>query len=214
MTSTFLRIVATACVALGLTTASSNPSLAQNSALSASERSDLKRVSAALNAVHTMEGAFVQIGPEGQMDQGRFYIDKPGRMRFEYEPPAPILLVSDGSTVAVQNKRLNTVDRYPLWTTPLKLILDKDVNLKHNSAIVGVEHQQGSLVIQARSSSMRAQGNITLVFSDPELELRQWTVVDAQGLSTTVALRDMKAGVDLAPSLFVLNDKSKFTKDD
>ena len=182
--------------------------------LSDEQKADLDRVSAYLNSMNTLEGGFTQINPDGSINQGMFYIDKPGRMRFEYEPPAPILLVSDGSTVAVQNKRLNTVDRYPLWTTPLKLILDKDVNLKHNSAIVGVEHQQGSLVIQARSSSMRAQGNITLVFSDPELELRQWTVVDAQGLSTTVALRDMKAGVDLAPSLFVLNDKSKFTKDD
>lgn len=185
------------------------PMATRNFSLNDAQKADLDRVSAYLNSMDTLSGGFTQINPDGSISQGAFYIDKPGRMRFEYEPPTPILLISDGSTVSVQNKRLNTVDRYPLWTTPLKLILDKDVNLKHNSAIIGVEHQQGALVIQARSSSTRTQGNITLVFTDPELELRQWTVIDAQGLSTTVALRDVKAGGDLAPSLFVLNKSGK-----
>src|ERR1700722_7417580 len=74
--------------------------------LSAADRADLDRVSAALNAIHTLEGGFVQIGPEGQIDQGTFYIQKPGRMRFEYAPPSPTLIVSDGSTVAGENTKL------------------------------------------------------------------------------------------------------------
>lgn len=177
------------------------------------QKADLDRVSAYLNGMHTLQGGFTQIDPNGGIDEGTLYIEKPGRMRFEYRPPNPILVVSDGSTVAVKNSRLNTVDRYPLWTTPLDLLLSDRINLRHNSIIVGVEHQQGMLVIQARSHSKSAQGSITMVFADPELELRQWTVVDAQGLSTTVALRDVKQGVDLAPSLFVLDEKNKFTKD-
>ena len=175
------------------------------------QKADLDRVSAYLNSMHTLEGSFVQIDPDGGIDQGAFYILKPGRMRFEYEPPSPVLIVSDGSTVAVQNRRLNTLDHYPLWTTPLKLLLSDDVNLKHNSLITGVERQTGALVIQARSEKSRSRGNITLVFAAPELELRQWTVVDDQGLSTTVSLRDVRQDANLQDSLFVLPVKA--TKD-
>src|ERR1700733_10167954 len=87
------------------------------------DQTDLDRVSAYLNAMHSLKGNFVQIGPEGHVDEGRFYILKPGRMRFEYAPPNPTLVVSDGSTVAVTNKQLNTTDKYPIWTTPLSMIL-------------------------------------------------------------------------------------------
>ncbi len=172
--------------------------------LSEADRADLGRLSEALNAVHTLEGSFVQIGPEGQVDQGRFYIDKPGRMRFEYAPPNPTLIVSDGKDVVVENTKLNTIDRYPLWETPLDLILGNDLDLRHNDAIVSVEHQEGRLVVNARSHSKRANGNITLVFSEPDLALRQWTVVDAQGLLTTVSVRDYKKDAAVNPSLFVV----------
>jgi outer membrane lipoprotein-sorting protein len=176
--------------------------------MSDSDKSDLDRVSAYLNAIHTMKAAFVQIGPEGQVDQGTFYIEKPGRMRFEYTPPNPTLVVSDGSTVAVENKRLNTVDRYPIWSTPLNLILSSAVNLKTNQEIAGVQHQPGELIVDARSHSSKVNGNITLVFAEPNLELRQWTVVDAQGLATTVSVRDVRQDVHLDPSLFVIPDTS------
>jgi len=172
--------------------------------LSDQDKADLDRVSTYLNSIHTLKAAFVQIGPEGHVDEGTFYIDKPGRMRFEYTPPNPTLVVSDGSTAAVQNRRLNTTDRYPIWSTPLNLILSNDVNLRKNQEIAAVEHQTGELIIDARSHSSKVNGNITLVFAEPTLELRQWTVVDAQGLSTTVSVRDVRTGVSLDPSLFVV----------
>lgn len=177
--------------------------------LSDQDKADLDRVSAYLNSIHTLKAAFVQIGPEGQTDEGTFYIDKPGRMRFEYTPPNPVLVVSDGSTVAVENRRLNTTDRYPIWSTPLNLILSNDVNLRKNQEIAGVERQTGELIVEARSHSSKVNGNITLVFAEPTLELRQWTVVDAQGLSTTVSVRDVRTGVTLDPSLFVIPQAGK-----
>ena len=172
------------------------------------QKDDLDKVSAYMNSMHSLEGEFIQIDPNGQIDQGEVFIDKPGRMRFEYEPPAPILIVSDGSTVAVQNKRLNTLDRYPLWTTPLKLLLSDDVNLRHNSLITDVVEQSGTLVVQAKSERTRSRANLSLTFTWPELELRQWTVIDDQGLSTTVSLRNIQQNVALQPSLFVLPKKS------
>lgn len=175
--------------------------------LSDQQKDDLDKVSAYMNAMHSLEGEFIQIDPNGQIDQGEVFIQKPGRMRFEYEPPAPILIVSDGSTVAVQNKRLNTLDHYPLWTTPLKLLLSDDVNLRHNSLITDVVEQSGTLVVQAKSERTRSRADITLTFTWPELELRQWTVIDDQGLSTTVSLRNIQQNVALQPSLFVLPKK-------
>ncbi len=171
------------------------------------QKADLDKVSDYLNAMHSLQGGFIQIDPNGQIDQGEVFIDKPGRMRFEYEPPAPILVVSDGSTVAVQNKRLNTIDSYPLWTTPLKLLLADHVNLKHNELITDVVEQSGTLVVQARSTRTRSKANITLTFTWPEVELRQWTVIDDQGLSTTVSLHDIRPNVKLQSSLFVLPKK-------
>jgi outer membrane lipoprotein-sorting protein len=172
--------------------------------MSDQDKADLDRVSAYLNSIHTLKAAFVQIGPDGQVDEGMFYIEKPGRMRFQYTPPNPTLVVSDGSTVAVQNKKLDTVDRYPIWSTPLNLILSNDINLKKNPEIASVDRQPGELIVDARSHSTKVNGNITLVFSEPNLELRQWTVVDAQGLTTTVSVRDVRQGVPLDPSLFVI----------
>lgn len=176
--------------------------LAQGSTLNEAARSDLERVSQAMNAIRSMEGNFVQIGPEGQIDQGRFYIEKPGRMRFEYASPNPTLIVSDGRWVAVENRKLNTLDRYALWTTPLSLILGDDIDLRDNAEIVGVEHRSDELLVSAREHKSHANGDLMLVFSEPTLALKQWTVKDAQGLLTTVSISNVKSGVSLDPALF------------
>ncbi|MBV9045610.1 MAG: outer-membrane lipoprotein carrier protein LolA [Alphaproteobacteria bacterium] len=172
----------------------------------------LDRVSEYLNGITTMKGSFIQIAPSGAMTEGTFYLSKPGRIRFEYKPPVPTLIVSDGKTIAVANTRLNTVDRYPLSETPLGLILSNTIDLRRNSAVLSVAHQQGSIVIGARTSKNRNKANITLVFSDPGLELRQWTVIDDQGGATTVALRGTEPGATLAPDLFTLPTPNPFAR--
>ena len=170
------------------------------------DRADLDRVSAYLNSIRTLQGDFVQIGPDGQIDQGRFYLEKPGRMRFEYRPPNPILIVADGRTVAVANSKLKTVDRYPLSATPFGLILSDNIDLRHDNSILAVKHEAGELIVEARTSTNRSRPNLSLVFADPELELRQWTIIDDQGLQTTVALRDLEPGVVVDSQMFVLKD--------
>ena len=164
---------------------------------------DLDRLSAAMNAIHSLKGEFSQIDPNGAVEGGEVYIEKPGKMRFEYKPPSAVLVVSDGVDVAVFNKRLNTTDRYPLASTPLNLLLSDHVNLKGSQYVVGLEHRPGEMVVHARSTDRRMTGNITIVFSDPGLQLKQWTVVDAQGLATTVSLRNIQTGVALDPALFL-----------
>jgi outer membrane lipoprotein-sorting protein len=123
-------------------------------------------------------------------------------VRFEYQPPNPTLVVCDGSSIYVLNRKLNTRDRYPLAGTPLELILGGDVDLKNDQDILGVRHEGNSLIVEARSSKKRKKANIRLVFTDVGTELRQWTVIDDQGLSTTVALRDIHPVSNLPDTLF------------
>ena len=207
------RLFVAACLSLTVLAPSSAATL-PSAQFSVQQKAELDRVSAALNAIHALKGSFVQINPDGALAQGKFYIQKPGRMRFEYDPPTPTLIVSDGATVAVKNTELNTVDRYPLVSTPLDIVLSDKLDLKDNDAVTSVTREGGSIIVKARSTDSRMQGSIALVFSGPDLELRQWTVIDPQGLSTTVALRDVEKDVSLSPSLFVLKEKNRFTRDD
>jgi outer membrane lipoprotein-sorting protein len=180
---------------------------AQAAKWTAQQSADLDRVSAYLNSIKTMRGGFTQIGPQGQVDQGKFYILKPGKIRFDYDPPNPTLVISDGLSIAVYNTRLNTADRYPLTGTPLNLLLSDRLDLKKSSLITGVQHSPGQLIVTGRARDRNATGSITIVFTDPELELRQWTIVDAQGLPTTVSINNVQQGVALPESAFKINRK-------
>jgi outer membrane lipoprotein-sorting protein len=176
---------------------------------SSQQRDDLDKISAYLNGMHAVEGEFSQIDPNGNVDQGHIYIDKPGKVRFEYEAPNPTLVVSDGRSIYVQNRKLNTVDRYPLAGTPLELILNGDADLRHNRAILSIRRDGDSLIVKARSSTKRKSSNVTLVFAASPVELRQWTVIDDQGLSTTVALRGIHPVASLPETLFKLASVAK-----
>jgi outer membrane lipoprotein-sorting protein len=177
-------------------------------AYSDQEKADLDKISAYLNAIHSLKSGFVQIGPEGGVDQGDVMIQKPGQIRFAYRPPSPILIVATGGSVYVKNARLNTVDRYDLSETPLGLLLTDRVDLKTNKAVMGVSEQNGTIILRARSSANRNDSNITLVFSSPGIELRQWTVRDNQGGNTTVALQSLQTGASLDPALFTVPVKA------
>lgn len=171
-------------------------------AYSDQQKADLDKVSAYLNSFQSLKASFVQIGPEGGMDQGELSIQKPGQIRFEYRPPSPILIVATDGSVYVKNSRLNTRDQYDLSDTPLGLLLNARVDLKTNKAVIGVAEQNGAIVVRARTSANRNDSNITLVFSTPGIELRQWTVRDDQGGNTTVALQNVQLNPQLDTALF------------
>ncbi|HEY1632697.1 MAG TPA: outer membrane lipoprotein carrier protein LolA [Rhizomicrobium sp.] len=172
--------------------------------LTRNEELVLNKISDAYNGIKSLEAGFAQIGPDGQITEGRVYIKKPGLMRFEYAPPAPTLVVSDGLDIAVFNTRLHTVDRYPLSATPLNLLLAEHVSFSSSQAVTGVEQAPGQIIVDARATDRRTTGNIQIVFTDPGYELRQWSVTDAQGLTTTVTLRNMQTGVAIPDSIFSL----------
>ena len=177
-------------------------------AYSAQEKAQLDRISAYLNGIRTLRSEFVQIGPEGGADQGELYIEKPGRIRFAFRQPNPVTIVATGGAIYVKNARLNTVDKYDLSDTPLGLLLNDKVDLARNKAVLGVDEQNGALIVRARTRANRNNSNITLVFSTPGLELRQWTVKDNQGGVTTVALQSPQIGASLDQALFTVPVKT------
>ena len=170
---------------------------------------DLARISNYLNGVKTLEGNFVQIGHDGELSEGLFYLRRPGRIRFEYRPPNPTLVVADGVWVGVYDTQLNTLDRIPLKSTPLHILLRKKVNLAKEGTIQSIERAPGLMRVKAIDPDEPDQGSITMVFAENPLELRQWIVVDPQGLTTTVALSDMRSNVKLDPNLFFIEDPSR-----
>jgi outer membrane lipoprotein-sorting protein len=168
------------------------------------QKADLDKVSAYLNAIHSLKADFVQIGPDGGVAQGEIDIQKPGQIRFAFQPPSPMLIVATKGEIYVKNSRLNTLDHYDLSDTPLGILLNENVDLKTNRSVLGVFEQNGALIVQARSALNQNRSNITLVFSLPTLELRQWIVKDNQGGNTTVALGNMQIGAHLDPAVFTV----------
>lgn len=190
--------------ALALPLAAGLPALAQQ--FSGADMRDLARISNYLNGMSTLEGDFVQVGPDGELSEGRFYLRRPGRLRFEFEPPNPTLVVADGFWVGVFDTRLDTLDRYPLSNTPLKLLLKERVDLREAGAVQRIERGDGVIRVTANDPDNPDRGSITMIFADNPLELRQWVVLDAQGLTTTVVLSEVRANVELDPRLFVIRE--------
>lgn len=193
--------------ALALSLGLGLPAAAQQ--FSGEDMRDLARISNYLNGMETLEGDFVQVGPDGESSEGQFYLRRPGRIRFEYERPNPTLVVADGFWVGVYDTRLNTLDRYPLKSTPLELLLRERVDLRQEGAVKSIERGEGQIRVKAHDPEKPDQGSITMIFSDNPLELRQWVVVDAQGLTTTVALNDVRSNVQIDPKLFFIEDPER-----
>lgn len=162
----------------------------------------IQQVNAYLNAMSTLEGDFVQVAPDGNITQGRFFIERPGRLRFEYAPPAQMQIISDGLWVAVQDRRLKTTEKYPLKTTPLNMILTKNIDLMRDARILAVYPEAELVTISIEQSSGEAPGTLTLMFDPVGNALKRWTVTDVQGLDTTVALENVVTGTAIDPKLF------------
>lgn len=160
-----------------------------------------------LNGVQRMQGRFVQTAPGGARSTGNFYMQRPGRLRFEYDAPATLLIVSDGSVVAMRDTALRTTDRTPLRSTPLNLILGERIDLERQARITRVSRSGQWTMITARDRSGATDGLITLNFHGDSAELRSWDVVDATGARTRITLSDITQPASLDRNLFRLGDQ-------
>ena len=174
------------------------------------QRSLIDRVSLYLSTINTLVGDFVQVGPDGTKSQGQFYIAKPGRVRFEYNPPNPIDIIADGRTVSVRNRNLETQDLFPLSQTPLRFLLSDRIDLRRETNVVGVYSDDlfATIVIEEKQPLI-GTNRLMMMFDAKNLQLRQWTVTDAQGFDTTVAVSNLDPSTRPDPALFVIDTSSK-----
>lgn len=152
-------------------------------------------------SVKTMMGEFVQLSPDGNQVAGKFFISRPGKLRFNYEKPSAVRVISDGKNLAVGNQKLKTWSLYPLRTTPLKLLLSDKIDLSAKT-VKSVTEDENLTTIVMGNKSVFGKSTITMMFDPETYELRQWTIKDAQGKDTTVMIFNIETGVDFARSVF------------
>ncbi len=183
-----LAIVATSMLIAGAMGASAENGTAQN-------------IADHFASVKTMMGEFVQLSPDGNQVAGKFFISRPGKLRFNYEKPSAVRVISDGKNLAVGNQKLKTWSLYPLRTTPLKLLLSDKIDLS-SKTVKSVTEDENLTTIVMGNKSIFGKSTITMMFDPKTYELRQWTIKDAQGKDTTVMIFNIETGVEFARSVF------------
>ncbi|MCU0985262.1 MAG: outer membrane lipoprotein carrier protein LolA [Acetobacteraceae bacterium] len=187
------------------------PALAQNrpqrpaapAPLTEADRAAIARAEAALASIRTLKARFLQVDARGGTAQGTVWMQRPGRARFAYDPPATILVVADGTIVTFFDQAVNQTSAVPLGTTPLATLLGERVRLDEGEGrVTAVRRGEGMLQVTVVKRSSPSEGSLTLTFADQPLELRQWTVVDAQGREVRVTLFEIETGLRVDPALF------------
>jgi len=185
------------------------PATAQ-SGLSAEDRATLATAQTYLQNLTSAQGTFVETGAGGQRREGLFYLQRPGRMRFEYTNPAGLLVVSDGNNVKRYDPRLNVFRQVPLGATPLSTFLARNVRLDQGVRIDRVTRMQsGAFAITARDSNRPDDGSVILAFAGSPMRLQEWTITDASGARTRTQLTTLTPASGLAASLFRLTDPTR-----
>lgn len=170
--------------------------------LSAEDRADVARVEEYFNRITSLKSSFLQSSSTGLVARGTVWLRRPGRMRFEYDPPSPILITSDGILVTYQDLELKQTNQVPLFTSPLSVLVDDRVSFDKTLVVEDVRKEANVLRITVRQRDEPDQGYVILTFQDRPLTLKQWTVVDAQQVSVKVALLDPEFGVQIPNQLF------------
>ncbi len=173
-------------------------------ALQPSDLADLAEIERYLDSIRTMAAAFQQYDQEGRIATGRIYLARPGRMRVEYDPPTPYLLVASSGALVYYDAEIDQVTTLPLSSTPAAFLLKEKISLTEGVAVRSFERGPGVLRVEVVDAKDEGAGSVLMVFEDRPMALKQWTVTDAQGLKTQVVLTEAAFDVALDPGLFAL----------
>lgn len=167
----------------------------------------IDRVNAYFNGLGKLKAEFVQTDANNEQKSGDFYFKRPGKVRFDYDRPSRMKIISDGEYLAVENHDLRTSDRYPLEATPFKLLLAEEVNLLRDARILAIDRGENVMILTMEDKSGESAGQIRLFFrTDPELELASWIITDPQGLDTRIDITELERDVELSAKLFEFSD--------
>ena len=153
------------------------------------------------SSVRTMAGEFVQFGPRGEQTGGKFYLARPGKIRFNFEDPSPMRVIADGKSVVIGNRKLKTWDIYPLSKTPLALLLSNKIDLG-SKTVRDVKQEPDLITIKLGDRKLFADSTITMMFDAKTYDLRQWTITDQQGKDTSVMIFNVQTGLTLDDAVF------------
>jgi len=153
--------------------------------------------------VQQLRGKFVQVGPDGSRVTGEFYIQKPGKIRFEYDPPSPIEIIADGQSVVVRDRKLATQDVYPLSQTPLRFLLSERIDLLNDTNVIAVRADDAFITVTIEErQALIGTSRLVMMVGTKDYQLKQWTVTDPQGYDTTVAVSNLDSSKRPDPDLF------------
>lgn len=204
MTTTRRLILSALLAAACATPALARPAPA--APLSPEDKALVDKAAAYLESITSARGRFTQTDQRGSVTSGDIYLQRPGKARFAYDPPASLLIISNGNSVSVADRRLKTFNSYPLAATPLSLFLARHIRLDKGVKVTRVVRQPGQFTLTARDARGRMGGWIQLTFLEQPLSLREWVITDAQGATTRVRIEGLKPAAGLDPKLFVPHD--------
>jgi outer membrane lipoprotein-sorting protein len=176
--------------------------LAYADTLSLQDKQDIATVEVYLDRLKTLKARFTQVAQDGSISEGTAWLERPGRMRFQYDPPSPITLIAAHGVLTFNDSSLQQTSNISLSRTPLGILLADKVELYGAVTVTSVQRLPGQLQLTLVRTDTPGDGSLTLVFSEPPLELRQWTVIDAQRRETHVTLYNIQTGGTFDPDLF------------
>jgi outer membrane lipoprotein-sorting protein len=168
---------------------------------------DLARLDLALNNTGTLSARFTQSNAEGGQAFGALSLKRPGKIRFDYDDPNPILIISDGVTITQIDEKLGTSDRIPLKSTPLDFFLKSDLSLARDTKVVALQRFTNQTRVTVEDGKGKTAGQMTLVFNEPNLALLEWTVIDEYGTTTRVELSNLVYNQEMNPRLFQIRNE-------
>ena len=174
---------------------------------------DIAKVEVYLNGLHTLTARFLQVAPNGATSQGTAWLERPGRMRFQYDPPSPLLLVAGHGLLVFHDSQLDQTTNIPLDRTPLGILLADKVQLTGAVTVTNVARPQNLLALSLVRTASPGDGTLTLYFAENPMLLREWVVTDAQRQQTRVTLFNAQLGGTFPQSLFSYVDPKMLQND-
>lgn len=166
------------------------------------DQADIARVEAYLNSITSMKARFLQVDANGNSVGGNVWMHRPGRMRFEYDPPDKMLLVAGHGLLVFYDPAVKQTTNIFLSSTPLGLLLEDHLKLSGKVTVTGIARAQGQIQLSLVRSDKPQAGTITLIFATDPMTLRSWIITDAQGRKTQISLYDMTYGGSYPDSMF------------